>query len=317
MLNIREVIIVGSGPAGLTSAIYTSRAELKPLLISGNVAGGQLMITTEVDNFPGFPTGIMGPELISNMRKQAERFGTEFVTADVSKVDFSKKPFTIYLDNGTEYKSKSLIIATGASARLLNIPSEKEFMGYGVSACATCDGFFFKDKEVIVVGGGDSAMEEALFLTKFASKVNIVHRRDKLRASKIMQDKVTKNPKINFIWNSVIKEIFGKIEEKNKIKTKKVTGVKLLNKVNNKLIEMKIDGIFMAIGHIPNTIIFKDHIELDEKAYIKVKNGTYTSKEGVFACGDVMDSYYKQAITAAGTGCQAAIDVEQWLESQA
>jgi thioredoxin reductase (NADPH) len=314
--DIKDVIIIGSGPAGYTAAVYTARANLKPLMISGNSEGGQLMITTDVDNFPGFPEGIIGPSLIQNMKQQAQRFGTEIITTDATKVDFSKRPFTIQTDLGKEYKAKTVIIATGAKARLLDIPSEKRFMGFGVSACATCDGFFFKDKHVIVVGGGDSAMEEATFLTKFAKKVTIVHRRDKLRASKIMQERAMKNDKIDFVWNSTIAEILGEESNENGIANKKVTGVKLHNRKTDEIIEMSVDGVFMAIGHTPNTQIFEGQINLDEKKYIKPTVRTYTNIEGVFACGDVVDSYYRQAITAAGSGCQAAIDAERWLEAQ-
>jgi thioredoxin reductase (NADPH) len=312
--HINDVIILGSGPAGLTAAIYTARAELNPLVISGNSEGGQLMITTDVENYPGFSKGILGPDLINEMRQQAKKFGTEFITADVDKVDFSKRPFTLHLDNGKEYQAQSVIIATGASARLLGLPSEKEYMGYGVSACATCDGFFFKNKEVIVVGGGDSAVEEAIFLTKFASKVTVAHRRDELRASKIMQEKAFNNSKIDFIWDTVVQEIIGEKEEKNGIVNKKVTGVKLYNKKSDEMNVKEVDGVFIAIGHTPNTKLFKDYLPLDDKGYIRIKENTSTNIEGVFACGDVIDSYYRQAITAAGSGCKAAIDVEKWLE---
>lgn len=315
MSDKRKVTIIGSGPAGLTAALYTSRAELSPLVIAGNQEGGQLMITTEVENFPGFPDGIMGPELIQNMKTQAKKFGSDFITSDVSDIDLSKRPYLIKLDNGKEIESESIIIATGATARLLNIPSEKEYMGYGVSACATCDGFFFKNKDVIIVGGGDSAMEEAIFLTKFAGKVTVVHRRSELRASKIMQEKAFKNPKIDFIWDSVIEEILGEKSSSNGIETKKVTGVKIRNKKTDEVKEMPIDGVFMAIGHNPTIDLFKPHIDVDEKGYIKTHDGTFTNIEGVFACGDVMDNKYRQAITAAGSGCKAAIDVERWLDS--
>lgn len=314
--DIRNVIIIGSGPAGYTSAIYTARAELKPLMITGNSEGGQLMITTEVENFPGAKEGITGPELMADMKAQAQRFGTEYINADVTKVDMDKKPFTLHLDNGKEYQAKAVIIATGANARWLDIPSEQEYRGHGVSACATCDGFFFKNKKVMVIGGGDSALEEANFLTKFASKVTIVHRRDELRGSKIMQDRAFDNPKIDFIWDSVVEEILGKQEEKNGIKHKNVTGIKLKNKKTGEINEIDTDGVFIAIGHTPNTKIFKDQLELDEKGYIQVKKQTSTNVEGVFACGDVVDSYYRQAVTAAGMGCKSAIDVEKWLQEQ-
>jgi thioredoxin reductase (NADPH) len=313
--DIREVIIIGSGPAGFTAGIYTARANLKPIMIAGNSDGGQLMITTDVDNFPGFPDGIMGPTLIQNMKQQAERFGTQIIYADVTKVDFSQRPFTIHTDQGKTYKTKSVIIATGARARLLDLPSIERFMGYGVSACATCDGFFFKDKHVIIVGGGDSAMEEALFLTRFARKVTVIHRREQLRASKIMQDRAMNSEKIDFIWNSTIAEVIGEETEQNGIMQRKVVGVKLHNRKTDEINEMTIDGIFIAIGHIPNTQIFDGQIDLDDKNYIKPVKRTLTNIEGVFACGDVVDSYYRQAITAAGTGCQAAIDAERWLET--
>jgi thioredoxin reductase (NADPH) len=313
--DIREVIIIGSGPAGFTAGIYTARANLKPIMIAGNSDGGQLMITTDVDNFPGFPDGIMGPTLIQNMKQQAERFGTQIINADVTKVDFSQRPFTIHTDQGKTYKTKSVIIATGARARLLDLPSIERFMGYGVSACATCDGFFFKDKHVIIVGGGDSAMEEALFLTRFARKVTVIHRREQLRASKIMQDRAMNSEKIDFIWNSTIAEVIGEETEQNGIMQRKVVGVKLHNRKTDEINEMTIDGIFIAIGHIPNTQIFDGQIDLDDKNYIKPVKRTLTNIEGVFACGDVVDSYYRQAITAAGTGCQAAIDAERWLET--
>ncbi len=313
--DIRDVIIIGSGPAGFTAAIYTARANLKPIMIAGNSDGGQLMITTDVDNFPGFPEGIMGPSLIQNMKQQAERFGTKIINADVTKVNFSQRPFTIHTDQGKTYKAKSVIIATGARARLLDLPSIERFMGYGVSACATCDGFFFKDKHVIIIGGGDSAMEEALFLTRFARKVTVVHRRNQLRASKIMQDRAMKSEKIDFIWNSTIAEVIGEETEQNGIIQRKVIGVKLHNRKTDEISEMPIDGIFLAIGHIPNTQIFDGQLNLDDKNYIKPVKRTLTNIEGVFACGDVVDSYYRQAITAAGSGCQAAIDAERWLET--
>ncbi len=276
--DIRDVIIIGSGPAGFTAAIYTARANLKPIMIAGNSDGGQLMITTDVDNFPGFPEGIMGPSLIQNMKQQAERFGTKIINADVTKVDFSQRPFTIHTDQGKTYKAKSVIIATGARARLLDLPSIERFMGYGVSACATCDGFFFKDKHVIIIGGGDSAMEEALFLTRFARKVTVVHRRNQLRASKIMQDRAMKSEKIDFIWNSTIAEVIGEETEQNGIIQRKVIGVKLHNRKTDEISEMPIDGIFLAIGHIPNTQIFDGQLNLDDKNYIK-PNKTALYKE--------------------------------------
>jgi len=302
-----KVLIIGSGPAGMTAALYTARADLCPAVFEGNQPGGQLTITTEVENFPGFPGGIMGPDLMNEMRKQAEKFGALFIQKNVDSVDFSVKPFKITAGKEV-YLTKTVIIATGATARLLGLESEKKLMGYGVSACATCDGFFFRDQVVIVVGGGDSALEEANFLTKFASKVYLVHRRDKLRGSKIMQAKAEKNPKIEFIWNSVVEDILG-VEEKA------VKGVKLKNVITGEITEMKCDGVFAAIGHSPNTEIFKGQLDIDEKGYLVVKNGSLTNIPGVFAAGDVHDFTYRQAITAAGAGCRAALDAERYLES--
>ena len=311
MSEIHPVIIIGSGPAGFTAAIYAARANLKPLLFEGLMRGGQpggqLMLTTEVENFPGFPKGMMGPELMNLFREQAARFGTQLIVQDVQSVDFSKRPFKVTSD-GKDYFGQTVIISTGASANWLGIPSEKALQGYGVSACATCDGFFFKNKEVMVVGGGDSAVEEATFLTKFASKVTLVHRRDALRASKIMQDRAKSNPKIDFIWNSTITEIKDPA-------AKKVTSVILKDLVTGQISERKTDGVFMAIGHTPNSEIFKGQIELDAKGYIKVHDGSLTNVPGVFAAGDVQDFKYRQAITAAGSGCMAALDAERFLES--
>jgi thioredoxin reductase (NADPH) len=310
--DVHNVIIIGSGPAGFTAAIYAARANLRPVLFEGLLAGGQpggqLMLTTEVENFPGFPKGILGPEMMQLFREQAERFGTELIREDVSKVDFSKRPFKVTAGD-KDYFSKTVIISTGASANWLNIPSEKALQGYGVSACATCDGFFFKNKEVVVVGGGDSALEEAHFLTRFASKVTLVHRRGELRASKIMQDRAKNNPKIDFIWNSGVEAIKDPA-------AKKVTGVVLKNLLTGEISEKKCDGVFVAIGHTPNSQIFKEQISLDPKGYILVKDGTHTNVPGVFACGDVQDFKYRQAITAAGSGCMAALDAERFLEAE-
>jgi len=303
---MKDVVIIGSGPAGLTAALYTARANLKPLLIEGLESGGQLMLTTEVENYPGFRSGIMGPELMAEMRAQAERFGTEFVKGDVSSVSGDRSPFFITTTE-ERYESRTLIIATGASARLLGIPSERSLMGHGVSTCATCDGYFFRDKPIIVVGGGDSAMEEATFLTKFASHVTVVHRRDTLRASKIMQEKAFKNPKISFEWDSAIEAI-------NDVEKGVVTSVTLKNVNTGSVKTLDVEGVFIAIGHNPNTSLFKDKVDLDENGYIVAHSGTRTSVPGIFAAGDVQDHVYRQAITAAGTGCMAAIDAERYLE---
>lgn len=303
---MRNLVIIGSGPAGLTAAIYAARANLSPLLIEGWQSGGQLTTTTEVENYPGFAKGIMGPELMKEMRSQAERFGTEFLTGDVSSVNFRRQPFSLTIDGESSVEAKTIIIATGASAIQIGLPNEKRLTGHGVSTCATCDGFFFREKELIVVGGGDSAMEEATFLTKFATKVSIVHRRDKLRASKIMQDRAMKNEKITFIWNSVVEDILGQDV---------VTGVRLKNTVTDKVSELACAGVFVAIGHRPNTALFAGQIDMDEKGYIRTHAGTATSIPGIFAAGDVQDSKYRQAVTAAGSGCMAAIDAERFLEA--
>ncbi|KUO61032.1 thioredoxin reductase [bacterium BRH_c32] len=308
--NHHKVIIIGSGPAGLTAAIYASRANLEPIIFEGNQPGGQLTITTEVENFPGFEHGIQGPELMDVMRKQALRFGAKSFFKNVTEVDFSKRPFTVKTDKET-YTADSVIVSTGASAKLLNIESEKKYMGFGVSACATCDGFFFKNLKILVVGGGDTALEEATYLTKFASEVTIVHRREEFRASKIMVERAKKNPKIKYALNSVIKEILGK----EMMGRKSVTGVLLQNTVDGSITEMPIDGVFIAIGHQPNTSLFDGILEMDQTGYLNVKPGTtLTSIEGIFAAGDVADKTYRQAITAAGTGCMAALDAQRWLE---
>ncbi|MFQ5851332.1 MAG: thioredoxin-disulfide reductase [Candidatus Binatia bacterium] len=304
-----RLIILGSGAAGLTAALYTARADLEPLVIEGHQPGGQLTITTDVENYPGFPKGILGPDLMGEFKKQAERFGTKTFFGDVTAVDLKARPFQVEVGKAS-YTCDALIVATGASAKLLGLESEKRLMGYGVSACATCDGFFFKEKEVVVVGGGDAAMEESLFLTKYVTKVSVIHRRDKLRASKIMQERAMKNPKISFIWDSIVEEIYGDPSGGG------VKGVRLKNVKTGKTQDCKCDGVFIAIGHEPNTKLFAGQLELDERGYIITHHGTATNVPGVFACGDVQDHVYRQAVTAAGTGCMAAIDAERFLESQ-
>jgi thioredoxin reductase (NADPH) len=302
---VHDVIIIGSGPAGLTAALYTARAALRPLMIEGRAAGGQLMLTTDVENYPGFPDGVMGPALMADMRKQAERFGATFVSQDVDEVDLTNgSPFTVKV-GGDTYRARSVIISTGAKARWLDLPNEQRLIGKGVSSCATCDGFFFRDLKLVVVGGGDSAMEEATFLTKFASSVTVVHRRDELRASQVMQDRAFANDKIDFIWNAVVTNVRG---------DDKVTAVELTDTVTGQQRELPTDGLFVAIGHDPETGLFTDQLEVDDQGYIIADApSTRTSVPGVFAAGDVVDHTYRQAVTAAGMGCKAAIDAEHWL----
>ncbi|MGA7759654.1 MAG: thioredoxin-disulfide reductase [Ilumatobacteraceae bacterium] len=313
MADVRDVIIIGSGPAGLTAAVYTARANLSPLLIEGEPSstsdqpGGQLMLTTEVENFPGFPDGIMGPELMANMRAQAVRFGTEILTEKVTEVDFSQRPFRVWVRDD-EYLANSVIVSTGAQSLMLGLEAERRLIGHGLSTCATCDGFFFRGHEIAVVGGGDSAIEEATFLTKFADKVTIIHRRDELRASKIMQDRAFANPKIEFLWNSQVTDVFGDTS---------VTGVEVTNTLDGSVSTLPVTGLFVAIGHRPNTDLFVGKLDMDPATgYLVTRHdSSYTDVEGVFACGDVQDDVYRQAITAAGSGCMAAIDAERWLEA--
>jgi len=304
-----HVIVLGSGAAGLTAAIYAARANLNPLLIEGSQPGGQLTITTDVENYPGFPNGIMGPDLMNEFKKQAVRFGTETLFGEVTSVNLKERPFQIVVGKEA-YSCDAVIVATGATAKLLGLASEMKLMGHGVSACATCDGFFFKDKDLVVVGGGDTAMEEAMFLTKFANKVSVVHRRDKLRASKIMQERAEKNPKIYFVWDTIVDEVYGEP------KAGGVTGLRFKNVKTGMTEDFKADGLFIAIGHEPNSKLFVGQLDLDANGYIVTHDGTQTNVPGVFACGDVQDHIYRQAVTAAGTGCMAAIDAERYLESQ-
>jgi thioredoxin reductase (NADPH) len=313
----RQVVIVGSGPAGLTAAIYASRAQLSPLVIEGEPSstsdqpGGQLMLTTEVENFPGFVNGIMGPELMQAFREQAARFGTDYVTAKVTRVDLSARPFGLWVGDPDaaepSYRADALIIATGARSLMLNLPSEERLLGYGLSTCATCDGFFFRERDIAVVGGGDSALEEALFLTRFADSVTVIHRRDRLRASKVMQQRAFAHPKISFRWNTVVEDVLGE---------NKVSGVTLRDTTTDEVSTLEIAGLFVAIGHEPSTSLFKGQLELEDNGYIRTFDGTRTNVEGVFACGDVQDHEYRQAVTAAGSGCMAAIEAERWIEEQ-
>ncbi|HEU4685168.1 MAG TPA: thioredoxin-disulfide reductase [Nitrospira sp.] len=303
---MHHVTVIGSGPAGLTAAIYAARANLAPIVVEGWQSGGQLTTTTEVENYPGFSKGIMGPELMKEMRTQAERFGAIFETGDVTAVDLEIRPFAVTIDGERTLHTRTLIIATGASPLTLGLPNERRLWGYGVSSCATCDGFFFKGKELVVVGGGDSAMEEAMFLTKFATRVSVVHRRDKLRASKIMQDRAMKNERITFIWNSVVEDVLGDTV---------VTGVRLRNVVTDNVWNLPCAGLFLAIGHRPNTALFTGQLLMDSNGYLETVKGTATSAPGVFAAGDVQDPHYRQAVTAAGSGCMAAMDAERYLEA--
>ena len=313
MADVRNVIIIGSGPAGLTAAIYTARANLEPLIIEGEPSstsdqpGGQLMLTTDVENYPGFPEGIMGPELMQNFRAQAERFGAEFLTEKVTKVDFSQRPFKVWVRDEL-HEAASIIVSTGAQSLMLGLESEERLLGHGLSTCATCDGFFFRGHEIAVVGGGDSAIEEATFLTKFADKVTIIHRRDELRASKIMQDRAFANDKIEFLWNHTVTEIHGETS---------VTGVQVTNTVDGSVSDLDVTGVFVAIGHRPTTDLFEGTLDMEDNGYlITAPDSSYTNVQGIFACGDVQDHTYRQAITAAGSGCMAAIDAERWLEAK-
>jgi thioredoxin reductase (NADPH) len=309
-MTVRKVLIIGSGPAGYTAAIYAARANLAPLMLTGLQSGGQLMLTTFVENYPGFVDGVMGPELMETMRKQAERFGTEMVPEDATSVDFSRRPFVVRAGESV-YEAETVIVATGASAKLLGLGAEAQLMGRGVSTCATCDGFFFKDQDIMVVGGGDSALEEALYLSRLGRKVEVVHRRDSLRASKIMQDRARANPKITFVWNSVIEDILDPAQGK-------VTAVRLRDLATGRVTERPVDGLFVAIGHTPNTEVFRGQLELLPNGYVKVGPGTtQTSVPGVFAAGDVQDHVWRQAVTAAGTGCMAALEAERFLEANA
>jgi thioredoxin reductase (NADPH) len=308
--DVRNVIIIGSGPAGLTAAIYTARANLQPLVIEGELSstsdqpGGQLMLTTEVENYPGFVDSVMGPELMTAFRAQAERFGTEYITAKVTKVDFSSRPFGVWV-GADEYRARAVIVSTGARALMLGLDNEVPLIGHGVSTCATCDGFFFRGHEIAVVGGGDSALEEAIFLTKFAHKVTVIHRRDALRASKIMQERALKNDKIEFLWEHVVVELQGDT---------KLTGARVKHVTTGEESVLPVSGLFVAIGHVPNTDLFRGQLDMEATGYLRTHDGTKTNVEGVFACGDVQDHVYRQAVTAAGSGCMAAIDAERWLD---